>query len=173
MPPPIERAESYGDKISSVLKKLKSALMDVLNGREEIDTLVPILQEWEKIRQELNDKENTGLVINTGRWDLSIFSLAEDVERGVREISLPKDEIRSVLKKLSLALMEILNGREEIDTLVPILQEWEGVCQKINDKENTGLVINTGKWRIYIFPLTGDFERDVGQINFSKLMPEE
>ena len=83
------------------------------------------------------------------------------------------EEIHLALKKLKRAIVEVLNNRKEIDALVPTLQEWEKIRQKINDQENIGMLVGVGQWKINLFLLTGDIESDVGQINFSKLKPEE
>ena len=88
-------------------------------------------------------------------------------------IEFHSEEVNSALKKLKLAIAEVLNSRKEIDALVPALQEWEKIRQKINDQENIGVVIGVGQWKINLFLLTGDIESDVGQINFSKLKLEE
>lgn len=83
------------------------------------------------------------------------------------------EEIHLALEKLKHAIVEVLNNRKEIDALVPALQEWEKIRQKINDQENIGMVIGVGQWKINFFPLTGDIEMDVGQINFPRMESEE
>lgn len=83
------------------------------------------------------------------------------------------EEIDSALKKLRRVIIEILNNRKEIDALIPTLQEWEKVRQRINDQENVGVVIGVGQWKINLFLLTGDIEKDVGQINFPRMESEE
>lgn len=79
-----------------------------------------------------------------------------------------EEDLKKVLVDLNISLVYFINSRGEIGPFIDAVKRWEDVRQRINNVTNMGIVVGA-IWDLAIFPLSGDIERDAGQINFTKL----
>ena len=78
------------------------------------------------------------------------------------------DTMAPALTVLSEVLAQILNGQESPEAIVPALKAWFAARQTINNSENIGIALALSGFAIVGFELSGDLQKDIGQINQSK-----
>lgn len=69
-----------------------------------------------------------------------------------------------VLEKLRITFLNVINNHEDVSEFNEIIKELDNARQLINSTENMGIVVGIATYLIAPFPLTGDPERDLGQV---------
>lgn len=72
--------------------------------------------------------------------------------------------IEKALEDLRKVLILIVNERADISELVPEIEKLRNVRQVINNSENIGFALGFMDWRVAGFPLSGDAEKDLNQL---------
>lgn len=81
-----------------------------------------------------------------------------------QKLAKHQDILGQVLDELRMVLTMVLNEKSNIIELMPTIEKLRTVRQIINNTEDIGLVIGVHSWHVAGFPLPGDTEKDLNQL---------
>jgi len=90
-------------------------------------------------------------------------NVAEKIIPYLETLKPALDEIRS-------AFVGVVNQKEDVSKLLKAIKKLDEVRLLINSAENIGFAIGFGQFTIATFPLTGNPDRDLGQMKID--LPE-
>ena len=77
------------------------------------------------------------------------------------------DALAPLLEELRQALVKVVNRRGDITEFSKAIEHLEEFRQFINSAEHIGFIVGIDNWRVAVFPLTGDPQKDIEQIDLN------
>jgi len=77
------------------------------------------------------------------------------------------DALNPLLEEVKKAFLKVLNTQGDIAEFVTAVKKLDEFREFINSAEGIGFVVGIDRVRIAVFPLTGDPEKDIQQINLN------
>jgi len=86
------------------------------------------------------------------------------VKNPSEKLAAHNDALYPLMEELRQVFIKVVNQSADMAEFIKAVEHLNEFRRFINSAENIGFIVGPDNWRFAVFPLTGDPQKDIGQI---------